>query len=350
VSEGRRSFWGFGRKRAAPGPEEEEDAAASEPARTAAEPPAAPGSADAPQQGWLSRIARGLNRSSSKLGDRVSSLFTKRKLDASSLQDLEDILIEADLGVETAPAITDRLSEGRYAKGIAPEDLQEVLADEVEGVLAPLARPLLMEGAPFILLVVGVNGTGKTTTIGKIAAQQRAAGKRVVLVAGDTFRAAAVDQLRIWGERAGAEVVSGAHGADPAGLVYEAIDRARGADLLVIDTAGRLQNKAELMAELEKIVRVIGRRVPDAPHSVLLTLDATTGQNAMNQVDIFRQSVGVTGLAMTKLDGTARGGILVAIGARHGLPIHYVGVGEGIDDLAPFDARAFARAIAGLEA
>ena len=361
MSEGRRSFWGFGRKRtteaepdpdkAAPAapPEDAEPAADATPATAppAAETPAATGD-DAPR-GWFSRFTRGLSRSSGRLGDRVSSLFTKKKLDASSLQDLEDILIEADLGVDTAMAITDRLSQERYAKGIEAHELQEVLASEVETRLGPLARPLDVTGSPAVILVVGVNGTGKTTTIGKLAAKQAAAGKRVVLAAGDTFRAAAVEQLKIWGERSGAKVVSGASGADPAGLVFEALDAAKDADVLIIDTAGRLQNKAELMAELEKIVRVIKRRIPDAPHAVLLTLDATTGQNALNQVDIFRERVGVTGLVMTKLDGTARGGILVAIANKHALPIHFIGLGEGIDDLAPFEARAYARAIAGLE-
>lgn len=356
MSEGRRSFWGFGRKRAST----ENKSAGDGPAPTDQTPiPPASDQAtqndtvesegDKPRGGWLSRITRGLSRSSGRLGDRVSGLFTKKKLDASSLQDLEDILIEADLGVETAMAITDRLSEARYAKGIEAEELQTVLASEVEAVLAPLAKPLVVTGAPAIILVVGVNGTGKTTTIGKLTAQHTREGKRIVLAAADTFRAAAVEQLKVWGERSGAKVISGAPGADPAGLVFEALDASADADLLIIDTAGRLQNKAELMAELEKIVRVIQRRVPDAPHAVLLTLDATTGQNAVNQVDVFRQSVGVTGLVMTKLDGTARGGILVAIAAKHQLPIHFIGVGEGIDDLAPFEAGAFARAIAGLE-
>jgi len=352
VSEGRRSFWGFGRRRSEEKPASDETAPEeAAPADTRTEAPAvAPAEGpDEEKGGWFSRLRRGLSRSSNKLGDSVSSLFTKKKLDASSLQDLEDILIEADLGVDTAMAITDRLSEQRYARGIEPNELQEVLAEEVEKVLAPLARPLEIQGAkPFVLLVVGVNGTGKTTTIGKIAAQEARAGRKVVLAAGDTFRAAAVEQLKVWGERAGAEVIAGAPKADAAGLVFEALDAAKGADLLIVDTAGRLQNKAELMAELEKIVRVVRRRIPDAPHATLLTLDATTGQNAMNQVDIFREKVGVTGLVMTKLDGTARGGILVAIGSKHQLPIHYVGVGEGIDDLAPFAARDFARAIAGL--
>ncbi|MCF3936174.1 signal recognition particle-docking protein FtsY [Acuticoccus sp. M5D2P5] len=372
MSEGRRSFWGFGRKRASetetpPDTATEADAApeapsapevapepspAPQPTPTPADPaptPPATGEEQARSGGWFTRLRDGLTRSSNRLGDSVSALFTKKKLDASSLQDLEDILIEADLGVDTAMAITDRLAESRFSKGIEAHELQEVLAEEVERVLTPLATPLKPGGAtPYVVLVVGVNGTGKTTTIGKIAAKEAASGKKVVLAAGDTFRAAAVEQLKIWGERAGAKVISGLPKADAAGLVYEALDAAEGSDLLLIDTAGRLQNKAELMAELEKIVRVIKRRIPDAPHAVILTLDATTGQNAMSQVDIFRQSVGVTGLVMTKLDGTARGGILVAIGNKHALPIHYIGVGEGIDDLAPFEARDFARAIAGL--
>lgn len=351
----RRTFWGFGRKKAQPEPDAAPEADAAAQIVAPVEPaPQTPVATPEPQAqkmgGWFSRLRQGLARSSDRLGDSVSSLFTKKRLDASSLQDLEDILIEADLGVDTAMAITDRLSEGRYAKGIDADELQEVLADEVEKVLGPLAEPLDLSGEkPFVVLMVGVNGTGKTTTIGKIAAQEAARGKRIVMAAGDTFRAAAVEQLKIWGERAGATVISGAQGADPAGLVFEALDAGADADLILIDTAGRLQNKAELMAELEKVVRVVKRRMPGAPHAVLLTLDATTGQNAMNQVDIFRQKVGVTGLVMTKLDGTARGGILVAIGAKHGLPIHYIGVGEGQDDLAPFEARDFARAIAGLE-
>ncbi|RAH97629.1 signal recognition particle-docking protein FtsY [Acuticoccus sediminis] len=386
----RRSFWGFGRRKSAEAqpeipapdsaaPDSTAPASATAPAASAApgtvsgdtgvreadvrgtgaDPagtavdtatePAPTAGATAAKDGWFSRLRKGLGRSSNRLGDQVSGLFTKKKLDASSLQDLEDILIEADLGVDTAMAITDRLSQQRYARGIDADELQEVLADEVEKVLAPLARPLEITGeAPFIVLVVGVNGTGKTTTIGKIAAQQAAAGKKVVLAAGDTFRAAAVEQLKIWGERSGCTVVAGAPKADAAGLVYEALDAAADADVLLIDTAGRLQNRAELMAELEKIVRVIKRRNPDAPHAVLLTLDATTGQNAMNQVDIFGKTVGVTGLVMTKLDGTARGGILVAIAAKHKLPIHFIGIGEGIDDLAPFQAEDFARAISGL--
>jgi fused signal recognition particle receptor len=310
------------------------------------------GAAEAPK-GWFGRLRRGLSRSSNQLTESVTGLFTKKKLDATTLQDLEDTLIQADLGVDTAMRVTDRLSEARYQKGISSEELQEVLASEIEAVLAPVAQPLAIDPdrKPFVILVVGVNGTGKTTTIGKLSAKLAHDGRRVVLAAGDTFRAAAVEQLGIWGERTGATVVARETGADAAGLVFDALDTAKreAADVLLVDTAGRLQNRAELMAELEKVVRVIRRKDETAPHAVLLTLDATTGQNAMNQVDIFKKQVGVTGLVMTKLDGTARGGILVAIAAKHGLPVHYVGVGEGVDDLAPFSARDFARAIAGLD-
>jgi fused signal recognition particle receptor len=300
--------------------------------------------------GWFERLRQGLSRTSSKLGDGITSLFTKRKLDAATLDDLEDLLIQSDLGVETAMRITTTLSSGRYAKGIAPEEVRAVLAEEVAAVLGPVARPLpeLGAGHPHVILIVGVNGTGKTTTIGKIAHRYRQMGKSVMLAAGDTFRAAAIDQLKIWGERTGSEVVARNVGADAAGLAYDALQaaRERKCDVLLIDTAGRLQNKSELMAELEKVVRVIRKIDSSAPHDVLLVLDATTGQNALNQVEVFKEKAGVTGLVMTKLDGTARGGILVAIAAKFGIPVHAIGVGEGIDDLQPFDANEFARAIA----
>lgn len=310
-----------------------------------------PASEDAPRRSWLSRLTAGLSRSSASLTGGISSLFTKRKLDAATLEELEDLLIQADLGVETAMAITERISEGRFNKQISPDEVRRILAEEVTKVLAPVAQPLVLDTdhKPHVVLVVGVNGTGKTTTIGKLSAKLSAEGRKVMLAAGDTFRAAAVEQLKIWGARTGAPVVARDTGADAAGLVFDAMQAARdaGSDVLLIDTAGRLQNRAELMAELEKVVRVIRKHDPSAPHSVLLTLDATTGQNAMNQVEIFGRVAGVTGLVMTKLDGTARGGILVAIAAKHALPVHFIGVGEGIDDLEPFTAEDFASAIAG---
>ena len=300
--------------------------------------------------GWFQRLKTGLTKTSSRLTQDIAGIFTKRKLDADTLQELEDLLIQADLGVETAMRITEALAKDRHNKEISPEEVRAVLAREVEGVLAPVAQPLVIDGGsrPHVILVVGVNGTGKTTTIGKIAHRLTQDGRTVMMAAGDTFRAAAIDQLRIWGERTGAEVVARNVGADSAGLAFDALTRARaqGCDVLLIDTAGRLQNKAALMDELEKVVRVLRKIDPTAPHQVLLVLDATTGQNALNQVEVFKDKAGVTGLVMTKLDGTARGGILVAISAKFGLPVHAVGVGEGIEDLDQFDAGEFARAIA----
>jgi len=302
------------------------------------------------KQGWFQRLKSGLAKTSTKLTDGITGLFTKKKLDASTIDELEDLLIQADLGVETAMRITESLSKSRYEKGISEEDVRGVLAGEVERVLAPVAKPLVLEPAhkPHVILVVGVNGTGKTTTIGKLAARYVADGRKVMMAAGDTFRAAAIDQLRIWGERTGSRVVARDVGADSSGLAFDALKEAKdgGYDVLLMDTAGRLQNKQALMDELEKVVRVLKKLDPAAPHDVLLVLDATTGQNAINQVEVFRQRAGVTGLVMTKLDGTARGGILVAISARFGLPVHAIGVGEGVDDLQPFDAAEFARAIA----
>ncbi len=302
------------------------------------------------RQGWFQRLKAGLTKTSSKLSDGITGLFTKRKLDDATIEDLEDLLIQADLGVETATRITGALSKGRFQKGISADDVRKILAEEVTRVLDGVARPLRIDAAnkPHVVLVVGVNGTGKTTTIGKLASQFKAEGKSVMLAAGDTFRAAAVEQIKVWGERTGAPVIARATGADSSGLAFDALKEARekGVDVLLLDTAGRLQNKQALMDELEKIVRVMKKLDPEAPHDVLLVLDATTGQNAMSQVEVFRERAGVTGLVMTKLDGTARGGILVAIAAKHRLPIHAVGVGEGIDDLQPFDAGQFARALA----
>ena len=303
-----------------------------------------------PKQSWFQRLKSGLSKTSSQLTEGIANVFTKRKLDASSIDDLEDLLIQADLGVDTAMRITDKISSGKYDKGISADDVREILATEVASVLEPVAQPLTIqpENKPHVVLMVGVNGTGKTTTIGKLAAKYRDEGKKVLLVAGDTFRAAAIEQLQVWGERTGCEVMSRDVGADAAGLAFDALTRAKseGFDVLMMDTAGRLQNKAGLMDELEKIVRVLKKVDPDAPHNVLLVLDATTGQNALSQVEVFGERAGVTGLVMTKLDGTARGGILVAIANKHQIPVHAIGVGEGVEDLAPFDAKEFAHAIA----
>ena len=305
----------------------------------------------APKQSFFARLKQGLARSSGALSEGIASILTRRKLDAAALDDLEDMLIKADLGVETAARIAGRLREGRFDREITDDEVKAVLAAEIEAVLKPVAKPLLLDATlkPHVILVVGVNGTGKTTTIGKLAAKLSREGKSVVLAAGDTFRAAAIEQLKIWGERTGATVVAGEQGADAAGLAFEAVSAAKqkGIDVLLVDTAGRLQNKTELMAELEKIIRVMKKLDPAAPHSVLMTLDATTGQNAVNQVEIFGRQAGVTGLVMTKLDGTARGGILVAIAARFGLPVHFIGVGESVDDLEPFAAEDFAKALVG---
>jgi len=303
------------------------------------------------QQSWWKRLSSGLKRTSVSLGGAIADLVSKRKLDAAAVEDLENELIRADLGPDFAARVVKVLSEGRFEKGIAPEEVKTVLAGEVEKVLSAVAKPLEITTRPFVILICGVNGSGKTTTIGKLAAKFRREGKGVMLVAGDTFRAAAIDQLKIWGERTGASVKASAPGADAARLAFDAITaaKAEGTDVVLVDTAGRLQNRAELMSELEKMVRVMRKVEPAAPHAVLLVLDATVGQNALSQVEIFGKTAGVTGLVMTKLDGTARGGILVAIAARFGLPVHFIGVGEGVDDLAPFTAHDFARAIVGLD-
>ncbi|MGB3273041.1 MAG: signal recognition particle-docking protein FtsY [Xanthobacteraceae bacterium] len=307
-----------------------------------------------PKQSWWRRLSGGLKRTSASLGTAVADLVVRRKLDRAMLDDIEDVLLRADLGTEVAARIAEAIGEGRYDKAISSGEVKAVVAAEVEKVLAPVARPLALDAAkkPFVILMIGVNGSGKTTTIGKLAAKFSAEGRKVMLAAGDTFRAAAIEQLKIWGERTGCEVIARAQGADAAGVVFEAMEAAKaaGADVLLIDTAGRLQNKAELMDELHKVVRVIKKTDAAAPHAVLLVLDATVGQNALSQVDAFSKAAGVTGLVMTKLDGTARGGILVALAETYKLPVHFIGVGEGIDDLAPFAARDFARAIAGIEA
>ena len=302
---------------------------------------------------WLGRLKNGLSRSSEKLTGGIVGLFTNRKLDRAALDELEEVLIGGDLGVATAMKLTQSLADTRFDQEVTPDEVRAHLAGQVAQILEPVARPLEIDAAhkPFVILVCGVNGSGKTTTIGKLAGQFRDAGQSVIIAAGDTFRAAAVEQLQIWGERAGAPVVTGAQGGDAAGLAFGALERARadGADVLMIDTAGRLQNRKDLMAELEKIVRVVKKLDETAPHATLLVMDATIGQNAHSQVETFKQMVDVSGLVMTKLDGSAKGGVVVALAEKFGLPVHAVGVGESIDDLRPFEADAFARSLMGLE-
>jgi fused signal recognition particle receptor len=306
--------------------------------------------------GWFSKLRAGLSRSSNNLKERiagVTGVLTKRKLDAETLEELEEALIAADLGVDTAAMLVGEFARDRFGKEVTDAEIREALAALVAREMKPYAQPLPDRALrPQVVLVCGVNGTGKTTTIGKLANQAKGAGMRIVLAACDTFRAAAVEQLQVWGERNGVPVIRGREGQDPAGLAFDALQqaKARGADLLLIDTAGRLQNKQALMDELRKIVRVLKKVDPEAPHDVLLVLDATTGQNAHGQVEVFKDLVDLTGLVVTKLDGTAKGGVVVALARRFGLPVHAVGVGEGIDDLRPFEAEAFARALLGLEA
>jgi fused signal recognition particle receptor len=303
-------------------------------------------------QGWLARLRSGLSKSADRVGGAITDVFTKRKLDQAALDELEDILIRGDMGVATAARLTAALAKGRFDKEVTDGEVREALADEIAVLLEPAAKPLAVDGGPkpFVILVCGVNGSGKTTTIGKLAAQFKAQGKSVLLAAGDTFRAAAIEQLQVWGERTGCPVVARAQGADPAGLAFDAVKdgREQGHDIVIIDTAGRLQNKKDLMAELEKVVRVIKKQDETAPHACLLVMDATIGQNAHAQVEVFKDAVEVTGLVMTKLDGSAKGGVVVALAEKFGLPVHAVGVGEGIDDLKPFEARAFARSLMGL--
>jgi fused signal recognition particle receptor len=304
-----------------------------------------------PKRNWFAQLRKGLARTSSALSDNLAGALTKRKLDEETLDRLEEVLIKADLGVAMAARIRAAIATGRYDRGVTQDTVREVLAAEIASVLEPVAQDFAVPAGahPYVVLVVGVNGTGKTTTIGKMAHLFGRQGLSVMLAAADTFRAAAIDQLKVWGERVGAEVVAKEAGADPAGVAFEAFERARseGTDVLLIDTAGRLQNKSDLMAELAKIVRVLKKIDASAPQGVILVLDATTGQNALNQVEIFKEIAGVTGLVVTKLDGTARGGILVAIAERFKLPINAIGIGEGLEDLKPFDAQDFARAIAG---
>jgi fused signal recognition particle receptor len=304
------------------------------------------------QPGFFSRLAQGLKRSSSRLGDSVSAIFTKRKLDAAALEELEDALIAADLGAAAAIQVTERLAKDRFDKEVTDEEVRGALADVVAETLNPLEKPLDLTGeSPQVVVFVGVNGSGKTTTLGKIAVKLKREGRNPILAAGDTFRAAAIEQVAIWGERAGAPVVRREIGADAAGLAFDALEQAQraGHDTVLIDTAGRLQNKAELMDELRKVIRVIRKKMPEAPHHVVLVLDGTVGSNAVSQAEAFLEAANVTGVVMTKLDGTAKGGALVQVAEKFRLPIHYIGIGEGESDLQPFSARDFSRALAGLD-
>ena len=305
-------------------------------------------------RGWLGRLRAGLQKSSARLSDGINTIFNRRRLDDAALAELEDLLISSDMGVGVSGEVVEALRRSRFNQEIAPEEVRAALAEEVIRLVEPVMKPLRLDPAkkPFAILVVGVNGSGKTTTIGKLAKQWRDQGRTVLLAAGDTFRAAAVEQLQIWGERAGCPVVTRPTGSDAAGLAYDAFVQARAeaADILLIDTAGRLQNKTDLMGELQKIVRVLKKVDPQAPHAVLLVLDATLGQNAHAQAEIFREIVGVTGIVMTKLDGTARGGVLVSLAEKYGIPIHAIGIGESAEDLRPFEARAYARSLVGLDA
>jgi fused signal recognition particle receptor len=320
---------------------------------TSMQPEAALPSERTERRGWFARLRAGLSRSSARLNDGINTIFLRRRLDDEALEELEELLISSDMGVGIAGEVTESLRRTRFNQEVAPEEVRAALAEQIIRLIEPVTRPLRIDRRrkPFVILVIGVNGSGKTTTIAKLAKQYRDQGMQVVLAAGDTFRAAAVEQLQIWGDRTGCAVVTRPAGSDAAGLAYDALVQAQreDADILLIDTAGRLQNKADLMGELQKIVRVLKKVDPDAPHSVLLVLDATTGQNAHAQAEIFRDMVGVTGIVMTKLDGTARGGVLVSLAEKYGIPIHAVGVGETADDLHPFEARAYARSLVGLE-
>jgi fused signal recognition particle receptor len=300
---------------------------------------------------WLDKLTGGFAKTASRLGENITGLTSKAALDTSTLEDIEEALIASDIGPEASRRIRDAIAARRFEQ-LDERGLRTILAEEMEAILAPVAKPLDIWGfpRPHVILVIGVNGSGKTTTIGKVGAWLQEQDYGVMLAAGDTFRAAAIEQLKIWGTRIDAPVISGKEGGDAAGIVYDGVKQATetGIDCLIVDTAGRLQNKTHLMDELAKVRRVLGRLNPESPHDVLLVLDATTGQNALNQIEVFRDLAGVTGLIMTKLDGTARGGVLVAAAEKYKLPIHAIGVGEGVNDLRPFDPRAVARAIAGL--
>jgi fused signal recognition particle receptor len=336
-------------------PEQAEPSEPTEPGPVEAAPAAIPtGNAEAQdRRGWFARLKAGMARSSDRLNAGISTIFNRRRLDDEALLELEELLIASDMGIGIAAEVTEELRRSRFNQEVSPEEVRGALAEQVIRLVEPVMKPLRIDlgRKPFVILVVGVNGSGKTTTIAKLAKQYRDAGHDVMLAAGDTFRAAGVEQLQIWGERTDCRVVTRPPGSDAAGLAYEAFEQARaeGSDILLIDTAGRLHNKANLMSELQKIVRVLKKVDLQAPHSVLLVLDATTGQNAHAQAEIFREMVGVTGIVMTKLDGTARGGVLVSLAEKYGIPIHAIGVGETADDLRPFEARAYARSLVGLD-
>ncbi len=305
------------------------------------------------KRGWRDRLFGGLKKSSGKLSGNITGLVTKAKLDDAALDEIEDALIASDLGPEMAAQIREKIASGRYEKGIDEEGIRQIIEDEIADVLEPVAIPIEIEAfpRPQVILVIGVNGSGKTTTIAKLAHYFTEIDYGVMLAAGDTFRAAAIGQLKIWAERIGVPIIAGKEGGDAAGIVFDGVKKCteEGTDVLVVDTAGRLQNRTELMDELAKIRRVLGRLNPEAPHNVVLVLDATTGQNALSQIEVFLEVANVTGLVMTKLDGSARGGILVAAAKQFGLPIHAIGVGETMEDLRPFNARDFARALTGGE-
>ncbi len=328
------------------------DAPVSEPPRPEVIETVAEVEPEAEKKGWLSRLRAGLAKSTKRVTESITGLFTKKKLDQQTLDELEDALIQADLGVSVAARLVGKLGKERFGKEVTDEEVRAAFADDIAEILQPVATPLVIDPAkkPHVVLVIGVNGSGKTTTIAKLANLYKGEGRTVMLAAGDTFRAAAVEQLKVWGDRAGVPVVAKNTGADAAGLAYEALERAKaeGCDVLLIDTAGRLHNKSNLMDELAKIVRVIRKLDPTAPHSCLLVLDATTGQNAHAQVETFKTMSPVDALVLTKLDGSAKGGVLVALAEKFKLPVVAIGVGEGIDDLRPFEARAFARSLMGL--
>ena len=358
VDQEERGLWSGGLWRRGVSPahsEQAEPAEPSEPRPIEAAPAAVPlGNTETQERrGWFARLKAGMTRSSERLNAGINTIFNRRRLDDAALLELEELLIASDMGIGIAAEVTEELRRSRFNQEVSPEEVRGALAEEVIRLIEPVMKPLRLDLArkPFVILVVGVNGSGKTTTIAKLAKQYRDAGHDVVLAAGDTFRAAGVEQLQIWGERTGCRVVTRPSGSDAAGLAYEAFEQARadGSDILLIDTAGRLHNKANLMSELQKIVRVLKKVDPQAPHSVLLVLDATTGQNAHAQAEIFREMVGVTGIVMTKLDGTARGGVLVSLAEKYGIPIHAIGVGESAEDLRPFEARAYARSLVGLD-